>query len=166
MVGVLFLHFLPHLCSYTDYIDGEGDWSPWSLCSVTCGSGNQKRTRSCGYACTATESRTCDRPNCPGVIMFTGTAVREEWGEAVEGGEESPPGHKAQGPFVPWLGRSFGGKRHAGFQGHLGNSRLFASNNMLLDAAYYPLGLKRQIQAFFRLRQSFLCTVRLVFQRV
>ncbi|KAI6067923.1 Isthmin-2 isoform X1 [Aix galericulata] len=40
----------------------------WSLTSsdVTCGSGNQKRTRSCGYACTATESRTCDLPRCPG----------------------------------------------------------------------------------------------------
>ncbi|XP_044310208.1 isthmin-1 isoform X2 [Varanus komodoensis] len=48
-----------------DYIDGEGDWSPWSICSITCGSGNQKRTRTCGYACTATESRTCDRPDCP-----------------------------------------------------------------------------------------------------
>uniref|UniRef100_A0A8C6WG43 Isthmin 1 n=1 Tax=Neogobius melanostomus TaxID=47308 RepID=A0A8C6WG43_9GOBI len=44
----------------------EGDWSGWSSCSVTCGNGNQKRTRSCGYACTATESRTCDMPNCPG----------------------------------------------------------------------------------------------------
>jgi len=48
-----------------DYEDEE-EWSPWSPCSVTCGSGNQKRTRSCGYACTATESRTCDLLRCPG----------------------------------------------------------------------------------------------------
>ncbi|NWS42982.1 ISM2 protein, partial [Probosciger aterrimus] len=48
-----------------DYEDEE-EWSPWSPCSITCGSGNQKRTRSCGYACTATESRTCDLPHCPG----------------------------------------------------------------------------------------------------
>ncbi|XP_035746131.1 isthmin-1 [Egretta garzetta] len=60
-----------------DYIDGEGDWSPWSLCSVTCGSGNQKRMRSCGYACTATESRTCDRPNCPGIEDTFRTAATE-----------------------------------------------------------------------------------------
>uniref|UniRef100_A0A672TSN8 AMOP domain-containing protein n=1 Tax=Strigops habroptila TaxID=2489341 RepID=A0A672TSN8_STRHB len=46
--------------------DYTEEWSPWSPCSITCGSGNQKRTRSCGYACTATESRTCDLPHCPG----------------------------------------------------------------------------------------------------
>ncbi|XP_051874296.1 isthmin-2 isoform X2 [Pristis pectinata] len=49
-----------------DYKD-DGDWSAWSPCTVTCGTGNQKRTRSCGYACTATESRTCDLKRCPEV---------------------------------------------------------------------------------------------------
>ncbi|MBN3309219.1 ISM1 protein, partial [Amia calva] len=60
-----------------DYIDGEGDWSPWSACSVTCGNGNQKRTRPCGYACTATESRTCDMPSCPGIEDTFRTAATE-----------------------------------------------------------------------------------------
>ncbi|GCC34331.1 isthmin-2-like [Chiloscyllium punctatum] len=49
-----------------EYEDNE-DWSAWSPCTVTCGTGNQKRTRSCGYACTATESRTCDLKRCPGM---------------------------------------------------------------------------------------------------
>lgn len=60
-----------------DYIDGEGDWSNWGACSVSCGNGNQKRTRSCGYACTATESRTCDMPNCPGIEDAFKTAATE-----------------------------------------------------------------------------------------
>ncbi|KAM6956747.1 isthmin-1 [Aplochiton taeniatus] len=60
-----------------DYIDGEGDWSNWSACSVSCGNGNQKRTRSCGYACTATESRTCDMPSCPGIEDAFKTAATE-----------------------------------------------------------------------------------------
>ncbi|XP_035255491.1 isthmin-1 [Anguilla anguilla] len=60
-----------------DYIDGDGDWSSWSVCSVSCGNGNQKRTRSCGYACTATESRTCDMPGCPGIEDAFRTAATE-----------------------------------------------------------------------------------------
>uniref|UniRef100_A0A673M851 Isthmin 2a n=1 Tax=Sinocyclocheilus rhinocerous TaxID=307959 RepID=A0A673M851_9TELE len=47
----------------------EEEWSDWSPCSVTCGHGNQKRIRSCGYACTATESRTCDLERCPDDII-------------------------------------------------------------------------------------------------
>ncbi|CAL8270969.1 unnamed protein product [Merluccius merluccius] len=42
----------------------EEEWSHWSPCSITCGQGTQKRLRSCGYACTATESRTCDLDGC------------------------------------------------------------------------------------------------------
>ncbi|CAL8284817.1 unnamed protein product [Lota lota] len=44
----------------------EEEWSHWAPCSVTCGQGTQKRLRSCGYACTATESRTCDLDGCTG----------------------------------------------------------------------------------------------------
>ncbi|CAN9502519.1 unnamed protein product [Ophioblennius macclurei] len=40
------------------------EWSDWAPCSITCGLGTQKRTRSCGYACTATESRACDLESC------------------------------------------------------------------------------------------------------
>ncbi|XP_063804277.1 isthmin-2 [Pseudophryne corroboree] len=44
----------------------EDEWSHWTPCSATCGRPSQKRTRSCGYSCTATESRVCDLPSCPG----------------------------------------------------------------------------------------------------
>ncbi|XP_007939598.1 isthmin-2 [Orycteropus afer afer] len=44
----------------------QEEWSPWSPCTGSCGSGSQRRTRPCGYACTATESRACDLLPCPG----------------------------------------------------------------------------------------------------
>lgn len=52
----------------TDSYDDEPqeEWSPWSPCSGSCRSGSQQRTRPCGYACTATESRACDLAPCPG----------------------------------------------------------------------------------------------------
>ncbi|XP_039088289.1 isthmin-2 isoform X2 [Hyaena hyaena] len=45
----------------------QEEWSPWSPCSGSCGSSSQRRTRPCGHACTATESRACDLPPCPDV---------------------------------------------------------------------------------------------------
>ncbi|XP_029973264.1 isthmin-2-like [Salarias fasciatus] len=50
------------------------EWSDWAPCSITCGPGTQKRTRSCGYACTATESRACDLESC----ADSGSAVTEQ----------------------------------------------------------------------------------------
>lgn len=49
------------------YYDKEPDeWTPWSPCSVTCGHGERKRTKSCGYSCTLTEAARCDLDPCPG----------------------------------------------------------------------------------------------------
>uniref|UniRef100_H3CWE4 Isthmin 2b n=1 Tax=Tetraodon nigroviridis TaxID=99883 RepID=H3CWE4_TETNG len=53
------------------YYEKETDeWTPWSPCSVTCGHGEKKRTRSCGYSCTLTEASKCDLEPCPGEIPF------------------------------------------------------------------------------------------------
>ncbi|XP_061184990.1 SCO-spondin-like [Saccostrea echinata] len=57
-------------------IDGKfGDWSDWGTCTVTCGGGEQKRSRKCtnpapqfgGKPCTGetTEARDCNTLNCP-----------------------------------------------------------------------------------------------------
>ncbi|XP_022606611.1 isthmin-2 isoform X1 [Seriola dumerili] len=52
-----------------DNYEYEEEWSPWAPCSVTCGHGTQKRTRPCGYACTATESRTCGLESCAETVI-------------------------------------------------------------------------------------------------
>ncbi|XP_051908299.1 isthmin-2 isoform X2 [Hippocampus zosterae] len=51
------------------YYEKETDeWTPWSPCSVTCGPGERKRTKSCGYSCTLTEASKCDLQPCPGEV--------------------------------------------------------------------------------------------------
>ncbi|XP_067894357.1 isthmin-2 [Heterodontus francisci] len=67
-----------------EYEENE-DWSAWSPCTVTCGTGNQKRTRSCGYACTATESRTCDLKRCPGMEDDLNAATEKTLAEKENG---------------------------------------------------------------------------------
>ncbi|KAJ3606939.1 hypothetical protein NHX12_026455 [Muraenolepis orangiensis] len=48
------------------YYEKESDeWSSWTPCSVTCGHGERKRTKSCGYSCTLTEASRCDQQPCP-----------------------------------------------------------------------------------------------------
>lgn len=52
------------------------EWSPWSLCSFTCGRGHRTRTRMCappqhgGRACDGPETQTklCNIALCPGII--------------------------------------------------------------------------------------------------
>ncbi|KAI4895261.1 hypothetical protein NFI96_011741 [Prochilodus magdalenae] len=51
--------------THSYYEKEEEEWSAWAPCSVTCGHGNQTRTRSCGDFCIFTESRSCDPDPCP-----------------------------------------------------------------------------------------------------
>lgn len=57
-------------------VNGQwGPWSPWDICSVTCGGGVQKRERLCnnpkpqfgGKACLGdnADSRICNKQDCP-----------------------------------------------------------------------------------------------------
>ncbi|XP_053553338.1 isthmin-2 [Bombina bombina] len=72
------------------YDYGDENWSPWSPCSATCGDGNQKRVRSCGYSCTSTESRVCNLSPC------AGEQTTENWtpGWVTESAvPSSPPAH-------------------------------------------------------------------------
>ncbi|KAF7231365.1 isthmin-2 [Nothobranchius furzeri] len=52
----------------TYYEKDTDEWTPWSPCSVTCGHGERKRTKSCGYSCTLTEASKCDLDPCPGDV--------------------------------------------------------------------------------------------------
>lgn len=50
-----------------NYYETESDeWTPWSPCSVTCGHGERKRTKSCGFSCSLTEASRCELDPCPG----------------------------------------------------------------------------------------------------
>lgn len=54
------------------------EWSPWSLCSFTCGRGHRTRTRMCappqhgGRACDGPETQTklCNIALCPGIVRL------------------------------------------------------------------------------------------------
>ena len=57
------------------FLDFSG-WSEWSKCSLTCGSGEQTRTRRCEQNCDGvpsdnlTETKSCNDVKCPGEISI------------------------------------------------------------------------------------------------
>lgn len=60
------------------------EWSPWSLCSFTCGRGHRTRTRMCappqhgGRACDGPETQTklCNIALCPGIICLLSEEIQ------------------------------------------------------------------------------------------
>ncbi|XP_068610009.1 isthmin-2 [Brachionichthys hirsutus] len=66
------------------YYDETDEWTPWSPCSVTCGHGEKKRTKSCGYSCILTEASRCDLEPCPGDV----NTVAEPFPFEMENGTE------------------------------------------------------------------------------
>ncbi|XP_020352998.2 isthmin-2 [Oncorhynchus kisutch] len=70
--------------THSYYEEGTEEWSAWSLCSVTCGHGERKRTRSCGYSCTLTEATKCDMEPCPDAV----NTVAEPFPFEMENGTE------------------------------------------------------------------------------
>lgn len=60
---------------------GFSQWSAWRSCSVTCGKGNQKRSRQCnspspangGKPCQGSDSemRNCHNKLCPGIPLYS-----------------------------------------------------------------------------------------------
>lgn len=60
------------------------EWSPWSLCSFTCGRGHRTRTRMCappqhgGRACDGPETQTklCNIALCPGIICLLSKCIK------------------------------------------------------------------------------------------
>lgn len=65
------------------------EWSPWSLCSFTCGRGHRTRTRMCappqhgGRACDGPETQTklCNIALCPGTVQVIAVFFRLQRGE-------------------------------------------------------------------------------------
>ncbi|XP_027408335.1 isthmin-2-like isoform X2 [Bos indicus x Bos taurus] len=53
--------FWPLSWGYSEDYELQEEWSPWSLCSGSCGSG-QQRTQPCSYTCIASKSCACDLP--------------------------------------------------------------------------------------------------------
>lgn len=80
---------VPIDCELTDY-------SPWSSCSVSCGGGNQERSReirvepsNTGLPCkdTLSEIRSCNEDDCPSLVVDKGNPIDCIWGEWTEWNE-------------------------------------------------------------------------------
>ena len=50
-----------------NFFQAETQWSPWSECSVTCGTGSESRSRKClGPECGEGQGRSCNKDPCAG----------------------------------------------------------------------------------------------------